>query len=167
MTDGPERRRGADLVAAADVEADAALVFERLCAVERWPVWLAFVRSAERLDGKDAPLVLGSEIALRSKIPGEAVELYEVDRYLEGHHLSLVGAYSLRRRLDFRIERRRDRSRVVARLAYPRYSGFVGEFADRLSSRRRLRRDLDASLVHFKGLVEFDLGERDGALADL
>jgi uncharacterized membrane protein len=101
------------------------------------------------------PLSLGSEVALRSAIPGEDEELYEVDRFLEGHMVSLVGAYSVRRRIDFRIERKTDRSKIVVRVDYPAYGGMLGALIDRLTARRKLDQALGDSLLHFKGLVEF------------
>jgi hypothetical protein len=106
-------------------------------------------------------------VALRGAIPGEAEELYEVDRFLGNHVVSLVGAYSLRRRIDFRIERKGDRSKLVVRVDYPSYGGVLGALIDRMTARRRLESALADSLVHFKGLVEFDAGAGlDDLLAD-
>jgi hypothetical protein len=87
-----------------------------------------------------------------------------VDDLIANYRLSLVGAYSLRRRLDFRIERRTARSKLHVRLAYPAYHGRLGGLIDRFQRGRRLSSALDASLLHFKGLVEYN---RDAAvLAD-
>ncbi|MBV9103852.1 MAG: hypothetical protein JO060_09680, partial [Candidatus Eremiobacteraeota bacterium] len=72
-----------------DVATPAHETFARICEVEKWPVWLSFVKSARRLD--TGPIELGSEVALRGAIPGEPEELYEVDRFLNGHIMSLVG----------------------------------------------------------------------------
>jgi hypothetical protein len=146
-----------------DIVAEPGAAFKMICEVEKWPVWLSFLRSARRLDR--GPLTLGSEVAIRSAIPGEAEELYEVDAFLDGHIVSLVGAYSVRRRIDFRIEGRGERSKVLARLSYPSYGGFWGGLLDRLTARRRLESALGDSLVHLKGLVEFD-SARQEALAD-
>jgi hypothetical protein len=99
-------------------------------------------------------------------IPGEDEELYEVDRFLEGHVVSLVGAYSLRRRIDFRIERKTTRSKLVVRVDYPAYGGVLGALLDRVTARRRLDRALEDSLVHFKGLVEFSGAGEGELLAD-
>jgi len=160
---GPARRPPVALQCSQDIVAEPGAAFKMICEVEKWPVWLSFLRSARRLDR--GPLALGSEVAIRSAIPGESEELYEVDAFLEGHIVSLVGAYSVRRRIDFRIEGRGERSKVFARLSYPSYGGFWGGLLDRLTARRRLESALGDSLVHLKGLVEFD-SARQEALAD-
>lgn len=148
--------------ASLDLDCSAEEAFELLCAVEKWPVWLSFLRSASRVDSR--PLTLGSEVAIRSWLPGEEEQLFEVDDFISNYRLSLVGAFSLRRRLDFRIERRTSRSRLNVRLAYPAYHGRLGGLLDRWQRGRRLSSALDDSLVHFKGLVEY---QRDAAvLAD-
>jgi hypothetical protein len=137
--------------------------FSLLCAVEKWPVWLAFLRSARRAHS-EPELGLGSEVVIRSSLPGDEEELYEVDGLIANYRLSLVGAYSLRRRLEFRIERRRASSKLHVRLAYPAYHGRLGNFLDRWQRGRRVASALDDSLMHFKGLVEY---KRDAAvLAD-
>jgi hypothetical protein len=138
-----------------DVATSAETVFSLMCEVEKWPVWISFLRSARRIAPTE-PLRLGSEIAIRSAIPGEDEELFEVDGYIDGHLLSLVGAYSCRRRIDLRVERKTERSRIVARLHYPTYGGFVGELVDRFVRRRKLESALGDSLIHFKGLAEFE-----------
>jgi hypothetical protein len=137
--------------------------FRLLCAVEKWPVWLSFLRSVRRSDAQ-APLAVGSEVVVRSWLLGEEEELYEVDGLISNHRLSLVGAFSVRRRLDFRIERRTTCSKLHVRLDYPAYHGKLGTFLDRWQRGRRVANALDESLVHFKGLVEY---KRDAAvLAD-
>jgi uncharacterized membrane protein len=147
-----------------DVASPAAAAFARICEVEKWPVWLSFLRSA-RLIEPGVPLRLGTEVALRSQLPGDdEEELFEVDRFIEGHHISLVGAFSCRRRLDFRVEQKSERSKIVVRLDYPTYGGAVAALVDRFTLRRRLDVALGDSLVHFKGLVEFE--RPDGLLAD-
>jgi hypothetical protein len=146
-----------------DVASPAATAFTRICEVEKWPVWLSFLRSA-RLTEPHLPFALGSEVAIRSAVPGDEEELYEVDRFIPGHQLSLVGAFSCRRRIDIRIEQKSERSKLVVRLDYPTYGGVLGELVDRLTRRRRLDLALGDSLLHFKGLVEFD--REDGQLVD-
>jgi hypothetical protein len=149
--------------ASLDLDCSAEEAFALLCAVEKWPVWLSFVRSARRADS-DGELRVGSEVVIRSWLPGDEEEFYEIDGLIGNYRLSLVGAYSLRRRLEFRIERRTTSSRLHVRLAYPAYHGRLGTFFDRWQHGRRVASALDDSLVHFKGLVEF---KRDGAaLAD-
>jgi uncharacterized membrane protein len=142
------------VVGAIDLDSPAEVAFSLLREAEKWPVWLSFLQSVRRLDA--GPLGLGSELVVRSAIPGETEELFEVERFLEGHMLSLVGAYSLRRRIEFRIEGKSKSCRVVARLDYPTYGGAFGALLDRLTARRRLAAALENSLLHFKGLAESD-----------
>ncbi len=149
--------------ASRDLECAAEDAFSLLCAVEKWPVWLSFLRSARR-QSADGELEVGSEVVIRSSLPGEEEQLFEVNDYITNYRLSLVGAFSVRRRLDFRIERRTSRSKLHVRLSYPAYHGRLGGLLDRWQRGRRLSSALDDSLVHFKGLVEY---QRDAAvLAD-
>jgi len=153
------------LSASVDIQAAAEAAFELLCAVEKWPVWLSFLRSAEVLDGA-APLGIASEVLLRSAIPGHDEQLFEIDHLITNHQLSLVGAYSIRRRLDFRIERKTTRCRLHARLEYPAYGGKLGALYDALGSGRKLATQLDESLLHFKHLAEYNPTPKDDLLAD-
>ncbi|MHB8151735.1 MAG: SRPBCC family protein [Vulcanimicrobiaceae bacterium] len=148
------------IVGSIDVDASAEEAFASLRTVERWPAWLTFLHSA-RLGEPRAPLQIGSDVILRSVIPGEPEELYEVDAYIENFHLSLVGAYSTRRRLDFRLERRTSRCRVHVRIAYPAYYGRLGAIIDGITVRRRLNAELARSLLQFKGLVELAVIDQD------
>lgn len=149
--------------ASLDVNCTAEDAFALLCAVEKWPVWLSVLRSVRRASAR-GPLDLGSEVVIRSWLPGDEEQLYEVDGLITNYRLSLVGAYSVRRRIDFRIERRTSCSKVHMRLAYPAYHGRLGMLFDRWQRGRRLASALDDSLIHFKGLVEY---ERDApVLAD-
>lgn len=147
-----------------DIASTPEAAFELVCSVEKWPVWLAFLRSAELVDPA-APFALGSELRVRSAIPGATEELYEVDTFIANYRLSLVGAYSVRRRIDIRIERKTTRSRIRVRVDYPAYYGRLGLLYDRLTAGRKLAAQLTDSLAHFKGLVEFD-NRKDALLAD-
>lgn len=137
-----------------ELDSPAEFAFSLLREAEKWPVWLSFLKTVRKVD--EGPLMLGSELVLRSTIPGEPEELFEVERFLDGHIVSLVGAYSLRRRLEFRVERKSVSCRIVARLDYPTYGGALGALLDRMTARPRLGRALGESLVHFKGLAESD-----------
>jgi|SRR5579863_8569262 len=150
--------------ASLDIESPVEDAFALLCAVEKWPVWLSFLRSA-RLVEPNVPLGLGSDVIIRSSLPGDEEQLYEVDQFIGNFHLSLVGAYSARRRLDFRIERKTARAKLHVKLTYPAYGGRVGSLLDTWRNGRRFGRVLDDALVHFKGLVEYR--SSDGALDDL
>ena len=138
-----------------DVASPARTAFDLICEVEKWPVWLSFLRSARRVEPGE-PVGLGSEVAIRSNLPGEDEELFEVDRFIPGHQLSLVGAFSVRRRIDIRIEQKSARSKLVVRVDYPTYGGILGALVDRFTRRRKLDIALNDSLIHFKGLCEFD-----------
>jgi hypothetical protein len=147
-----------------DLSSSPEAAFALVCEVEKWPVWLSFLRSARRIE--TGPLGLGSEVVLRGAIPGAEDELYEVDQFLEGHVVSLVGAFSIRRRIDFRVERKSTRSKLLVRVDYPAYGGALGALIDRMTVRRRLESALADSLVHFKGLVEFNGRTDDELLSD-
>ena len=135
-----------------------------LCAVEKWPLWLPFLRTAT-VGSDGARLSLGSEVFVRSAIPGDAEQIFEVDRFIQNHQVSLVGAYSTRRRLDFRVESQSSRSRLHARLEYPAYGGRLGELYHRFRSARKLAAQFQEAVVHFKHLAEYETG-KDELLAD-
>jgi uncharacterized membrane protein len=159
-----DRPSGRALYRSQDVHSPAATAFARLCDVEKWPVWLSFLHSARRTE-PHLPFTVGSEVAIRAEQLGDPGEqLFEVDRFIPGHHMSLVGAFSCRLRIDFRIEQKSERSKIVVRVDYPTYGGVTGALVDRFTRRRRLDAALADSLLHFKGLVEFD--REDGVLVD-
>lgn len=149
--------------ASLDIDSPVEDAFDLLCAVEKWPVWLSFVRSATPVTS--GPLAIGTEIVLRTTLPGEEEQLYEVDQFIGNFHLSLVGAYSVRRRVDFRIERKTARAKIHVKLTYPAYGGRMGAMVDQWRNGRKLERVLDDALVHFKGLVEYR--RDDGLVSDL
>jgi len=159
-------RPGTRLISASvDIHTAAETAFVHLCAIEKWPVWLSFLRSAERVE-QDAELGLGSEIRLRSAIPGDDEQLFEVDHYITNYQISLVGAYSVRRRLDLRLERKTTRCKLHVRLEYPAYGGRLGVLYDAIRCGRKLATQLDESLVHFKHLAEYNPSGKDELLAD-
>ncbi|MBV8638645.1 MAG: hypothetical protein JO322_11220 [Candidatus Eremiobacteraeota bacterium] len=153
MTDALARPGLRSYSASLDIDSPVEDAFALLCAVEKWPVWLSCIRSAAAAD-PTASLALGSEVTVRSTLPGEEEQLYEVDQFIANYHLSLVGAFSVRRRIDFRIERKTSRARIHVRLAYPAYGGAVGVMMDSWKNGRKFERVLCDALIHFKGLVE-------------
>lgn len=153
------------LTAAVDIQAAANAAFALLCTVEKWPVWLSFLRSAEKLEPVE-PIALGSEVKIRSSVPGDVEQLFEVDHFITNYQLSLVGAFSTRRRIDFRLERKTSRCKLHARIEYPAYGGRLGALYDALRAGRKLATQLDESLVHFKHLVEYSGSTKDELLAD-
>ncbi|MBV9232744.1 MAG: SRPBCC family protein [Candidatus Eremiobacteraeota bacterium] len=149
--------------ASLDLNCSPEEVFALLCSVEKWPVWLSMLRSARR-PHDDGELRVGSEVVIRSSLPGEEEQWYEVDALIPSYRLSLVGAFSMRRRWDFRIEQKSSSARLHVHISYPAYHGRVGKMLDHWQRGRRISSALDVSLVHFKGLVEY---RRDAAvLAD-
>ena len=164
VTDAHARPGLRSYSASLDIDSAVEDAFALLCAVEKWPVWLPFIRSAE-LAEPASPLGAGSEVIVRSSLPGHDRQLYEVDQFITNYHLSLVGAFSVRRRLDFRIERKTSRAKLHIRFSYPAYGGRVGILVDTWKRGRRMERLLDEALLHFKGLVEYRTG--DPVLADL
>lgn len=160
----PSPRGLRSLRASLDVDSTAEQAFALLCSVQKWPVWLSFLRSAKPLDA-GATLSLGSEVLLQESLVGNAEHVYEIDRFIANYHLSLVGAYSVRRRLDFRIENRMSRSKLHVSLTYPTYGGRLGTLFGGWRHARGLATALENGLVHFKGLVEFHT--ENGLLADL
>lgn len=153
------------LTASIDVHTAAENAFRLLCTVEKWPLWLSFLRSAEVLDAPGA-IGPGSEIVLRSSVPGDPEQLFEVDHFITNHQLSLVGAYSTRRRIDFRIENKTSVCRLHALVEYPAYGGRVGLLYEGVRSGRKLGLQLEESLTHFKHLAEYRAEAKDELLAD-
>jgi hypothetical protein len=149
--------------AVADLDAQPETAFSLLCAVQKWPLWLSFLRSADLVESA-APVGLGSEIAIRSALPGEPEQVFEVDQFIANYHLSLVGLFSVRRRIDFRLERKTARCRLHARVQYPAYGGLLGTLYDHVRSGRKLASQVEESVLHFKHLAEF--GSGDELLAD-
>jgi uncharacterized membrane protein len=152
------------LSASVDIQTGAEAAFALLCAVEKWPVWLSFLRSAELVGGER--IGPGSEVRVRSAIPGDPHQLFEVDHFVTNHQLSLVGAYSVRRRLDFRLERKTTRCKLHVRLEYPAYGGKLAMMYDSLRAGRKLATQLDESVLHFKHLAEYNANAKDELLAD-
>jgi len=152
------------LSAAVDIQTAAEAAFSLLCAVEKWPVWLSFLRSAELIEAGE-PLGIGSEVRVRSSVPGDPEQLFEIDHFITNYQLSLVGAFSVRRRMDFRLERKTTRCKLHARLEYPAYGGRLAVLYDGLRQGRKLGVQLEESLVHFKHLVEYD-NSKDALLDD-
>lgn len=161
---GSSKAKTMEIRASIDVQTPAESAFSLLCAVEKWPLWLPFLRTAS-VANDGAKLGLGTEVFLRSAIPGDDEQIFEVDRFIQNHQVSLVGAFSTRRRIDFRLESQSSRSRLHAKLQYPAYGGRVGAFFERLRSGRKLHAQFEEAVVQFKHLVEYD-NAKDALLAD-
>ncbi len=103
---------------------------------------------------------------MRAALPGERQQLFEVDHFITNYQLSLVGAYSVRRRLDFRLERKTTRCKLHARLEYPAYGGKLAMLLDAIRVARGLAAQLEESVLHFKHLAEYNVNAKDELLAD-
>ncbi len=150
--------------ASLDIESPVEDAFALLCAVEKWPVWLPFLRSATLADPA-SPLSVGTEVIVRSSLPGHDEQALR-NRSIHHELPPLAGRRILRAApLDFRIERKTSRAKIHLKFSYPAYGGRFGAMVDAWKHGRRLERVLDEALVHFKGLVEYR--STDPILADL
>jgi hypothetical protein len=71
-----DRPSGRAVHRSVDVASPAATAFSKLCEVEKWPVWLSFLRSARRTE-PHLPFAVGTEIAIRSdRLSGDDEELF-------------------------------------------------------------------------------------------
>jgi hypothetical protein len=147
------------LVASENLSVSAEIAFSRICSIQTWPVWLSFVRRAE-FDGYPGLLTQASDIVLASDLSAGMEEVFEVEELIEPYLLTLVGAFSCRRRIQFRVDRKDDVSRLTVRIAYSRQGGLLQGFVARFLSRRKLNGLLAQSLQTFKSLVEHDAEER-------
>lgn len=141
--------------AAIDLPAIPEEAFALLCTVEKWPAWLPLVRSAQRQ--REGALALGDEVLLRLGEPRDEEQLFEVRRLVTNYCLTLVGAYSTRRRIDFRLERQSNRARLRVAWLYPTYHGAMGSAVDRLLRGRAVAGMLDRATMQFRGLLEAHL----------
>jgi len=139
----------------ADLDVPAEIAFDLICAVEKWPVWLSLIDHARPADYTPR-VALGSDIVLRSTRLRLDDHIFEVADLVAPHRLTIVDAFSERRRLEFRIEQRGERSRMTLRIGYPTYGGAIGRAYDRLFVKRNLETALAHALVHFKSLVEYE-----------
>jgi hypothetical protein len=154
----------AQLIVSEELDVPPEIAFARLCAVETWPVWMSFVKRTT-VNPAAGPLRVGTDIHVWSDLNRGAEEIYEVDEVLEPYTLVLVGAYSLRRRIEFRIERQLERARMTIRICYHIHGGALSTSIDRMTLRRKLGAALAQSVETFKGLVEHDAADmRERAL---
>ena len=154
------------LVATEELHVSAEIAFARICSIKTWPVWLSFVKRAE-LEDPGNTLTHQSDIVLLSELFDGKEEVFEVEELIEPYLLTLVGAFSCRRRIQFRVERKDDISRLIVKIAYPSYGNLIGRYTERFMFRRKMQTVLTESLQTFKGLVEHDAIEREDRAAAL
>ena len=136
-----------------DVAMPVESVFSFVTDVSRWPVWIPSVVCAQQPES--LPIALDEELLLCLHAGRKRWhETFEVTRLVQNAFLSLEGAYSAARRIDFRFEQRGRQTRVACTMGYPLFGGFVTRWIDSISRRRRVRRELRDSLMRLKGLLE-------------
>ena len=136
-----------------DVAVPVESVFAFVTDIARWPVWISSVVCAEHPQSR--PAALDEEFLLCLSAGRKRWhETFEVKRFVRNAFLSLEGAYSAARRIDFRFEQRGAMTRVGCSMGYPLFGGFVSACIDRAFRRRRVRHELRDSLTRLKGLLE-------------
>lgn len=140
-----------------DVHAPAEQVFGTVSDIARWPTWFVCVVSAQQ--PQDRPLGLGEEIRVCLHAGRRRwQESFEVTRFIRNAFLSFEALYSAARRIDFRVERRGQLTRLGCSIGYPVFGGVVPMLADAAVRRRRIARELRDSLVHLKNMLEDNMG---------
>ncbi len=162
----PALHMGSQLVATEELTVSPEIAFSRICSISTWPVWLSFVRRAE-LNDRTSELTHSSDVLLASDLSEGAEEVFEVEELIKPYLLTLVGAFSCRRRIQFRIEAKNKLAKVIVKIAYPRRGGLFYKPFDGFMQRRKLNAALVHSLQTFKGLVEHDAVEQSERYAAL
>jgi uncharacterized membrane protein len=136
-----------------DVAVPVENAFEFVTDISRWPVWISSVVCAQH--PQSLPVAMDEELLLCLHTGRRRWhETFEVTRFVHNAFLSLEGAFSAARRIDFRFEQRGSFTRVGCAMGYPVFGGFVSAWIDRAFRRRRVRRELRDSLMRLKGLLE-------------
>lgn len=148
----------------ADIAAPAEKAFALVTDISRWPVWFSPVVSAQHPES--LPVALDEELLVCLHCGRRRWhESFEVTRFVRNAFLSLEGAFSAARRIDFRFEQRAGHTRVACAIGY-RVFGVVPSIVDAAFNRQRVKRELRDSLVHLKGLLEHQV-ETDKAGDDI
>jgi uncharacterized membrane protein len=136
-----------------DVAAPAERAFAFASDISRWPLWFTPVVCAQHPDS--LPLAPKEELLLCLQSGRRRwQERFEVTRFVRNAFLSLEGAYSAARRIDFRFEQRGAVTRVICAIGYRVFGGFFASGFDSLFRRRRVRNEIRESLHRLKGLLE-------------
>lgn len=139
-----------------DIRAPVEVVYDYVCDLARWPMWFACIVSAEQPEHR--PLALDREVHFCMHAGRRRwQETFEVTRFIRNAFLSFEALYSSARRIDFRFERRGQRTRFVCSIGYRVYGGLLAAFLDLIGRRRRIAREVRDSLVHLKNMVEESL----------
>ena len=146
-----------------DVAVPADRVYGFAVDISRWPLWFSPVVCAQHPDGSD--LALKEELLLCLHAGRRRWhERFEVTRLVRNAFLSLEGAYSAARRIDFRFEQRGAQTRVACSIGYRVFGGAFAGMVDAVFRRPRVRNEVRDSLHRLKGLLEeraeqFAIGE--------
>jgi hypothetical protein len=136
-----------------DVAVPVENAFAFVTDISRWPVWISSVVCAQH--PQSGPVAVDEEFLLCLHAGRKRWhETFEVTRLVQNAFLSLEGAFSAARRIDFRFEQRGSVTRVACSMGYPLFGGFVSAWIDRAFRRRRVRHELRDSLQRLKGLLE-------------
>jgi len=135
-----------------DVAVPAERAFAAIADISHWPVWFSSVVSAQHPDS--LPVALGEELTVCLNAGKRRWrETFEVTRFVQNAFLSLEGAFSAARKIDFRFEQRGVLTRIACSIGYPVF-GVAGRIVDAAFKRRRVRADLRESLLRLKGILE-------------
>lgn len=136
-----------------DVSVPVERCFSFVSDISRWPVWISSIVSAQHPEAR--PVAIDEELLLCLHAGKKRWhEHFEVTRFVRNAFLSLEGAYSAARRIDFRFEQRGRQTRVACAIGYPLFGGILTKWLDAMSRRRRVQRELRDSLTRLKGLLE-------------
>jgi uncharacterized membrane protein len=136
-----------------DVAVPADRVYGFAVDISRWPLWFSPVVCAQHPDGCD--LAVNQELLLCLHAGRRRwQERFEVTRLVSNAFLSLEGAYSAARRIDFRFEQRGAQTRVACSIGYRVFGGALAGMLDAVFRRPRVRNEVRDSLHRLKGLLE-------------
>ena len=136
-----------------DVAVPADHVYRFAVDISRWPLWFSPVVCAQHPDGCD--LAVNAELLLCLHAGRRRwQERFEVTRLVRNAFLSLEGAYSAARRIDFRFEQRGAQTRVACSIGYRVFGGAFAGLLDAVFRRPRVRTEVRDSLHRLKGLLE-------------
>ena len=136
-----------------DVSVNAERAFSAVVDIARWPVWFSSVVCAQHPEA--LPVALGEELSVCLNAGKRRWrETFEVSRFVRNAFLSLEGAFSAARRIDFRFEQRGPLTRIASSIGYRVFGGPLATAFDAAFKRRRVRADLRESLLRLKSLLE-------------
>jgi hypothetical protein len=139
-----------------DIRLPVEPVFGFVADVARWPMWLAFVVSAQPSEPRSrGELVTNQEVDIcMQRGRRRWHESFDVKRVVPNAVVQLEGSFSAARRLEFRFEQRRDMTRVRCAVGWPVFGGLLGTARDVLFVRHGMARELAHSMAYLKSFLE-------------